>query len=511
MKASFSLSASRASASLSRADVELRVPLGLGESIYDTVFRKGTHEYVAIGLVSNEKIRNRDVLFVRRVFELPESAYYRDNRHGASWSGSAMIPAISAGMDQALGLVLLHAHDHDGPPHLSDDDSSTAARLVPTFRARVPLRPHGAIVLSRTHASGVVLMPGEDTPRTTIHIRWYGASVRDFKSSLSNSAPGELTDFARQLLVVRGDGQRALASARVAIVGLGGGGSHVAQQLAHLGVGEIVCIDDDRASRTDRHRLIGLTRPDIWLRRRKTSIIRRIVNKVGLSRRCYSVAGRVPEPRSLEAIKGADVIVGCLDNLHARADLQELAWRFLIPYVDIGVSIRAIDSAGMDDASVTIGGNVITLIPGGFCMWCCGFLSKERLDGELAGPNRSYFQDGAGEAQVVSLNGLVASQAVTEVLQLLTGFGGASIRRSGVALPDQPTLQRGFRKFDGVRGTLQDWGAARRDDCDFCNSSLGAGVPAWSRASKIKTGAEATTGGQPVLPRATSMTSTSDG
>ena len=485
MKESFASSPSRASVSLSRADVELRVPLGLGESIYDIVFRKGAHEYVAIGLVSHARIRDRDVLFVRRVFELPESAYQRDNRHGASWSGSAMIPAIGAAMDQTLGLVVLHAHDHEGPPRLSDDDSSSAARLVPTFRARIPVRPHGSIVLSRTHGSGVVFMPGEGAPRTSIHIRSYGTCITDSRTGASNATAVESTDFARQLLVVRGDGQRALASARVAVVGLGGGGSHVAQQLAHLGIGEIVCIDDDRASKTDRHRLIGLTRPDIWLRRRKTSIIRRVVSKVGLSRRCYSVAERVPEPLSLEAIKGADVIVGCLDNLHARVDLQEISWRFLIPYVDIGVSIRPIESGGADDARVTIGGNVLTLIPGGFCMWCCGFLSKEKLDGELAGPNRSYFQNRGGEAQVVSLNGLVASQAVTEVLQLLTGFGGTNIRRSGVALRDEPTLQRGFRKFDGVRGTLEDWGAARRNNCDFCNSILGAGATAWSQASKI--------------------------
>jgi hypothetical protein len=123
---------------------------------------------------------------------------------------------------------------------------------------------------------------------------------------------------------------------------------------------------------------------------------------------------------------------------------------------------------------------VVTLIPGGFCMWCCGFLSKEKLDAELAGPNRNYFENRAGEAQVVSLNGVAASQAVMEVLQLLTGFGGRGLQRTDVALPDQSILQRGFRKLDGVRGTLEDWGAARRPDCTFCGSTLAAGVVAWA-------------------------------
>lgn len=198
--------------------------------------------------------------------------------------------------------------------------------------------------------------------------------------------------------------------------------------------------------------------------------------------RCRTVAKRLPEPDVLEALKTADVIVGCVDNLHARADLQEFSWRFLVPYVDVGVNIRAIGDPEPGGPHVSIGGNVLTLIPGGFCMWCCGFLSKEKLKAELAGPDRNYFENRQGEAQVVSLNGIVASQAVTEILQLLTAFAGGGWRRTDLALRDRPTLQRGFLKLDGIRGTLEDWGATRRPECAFCRSTLAAGVVAWAPA-----------------------------
>jgi hypothetical protein len=316
-----------------------------------------------------------------------------------------------------------------------------------------------------------------------IDMRWLGASIIDWSTAQANLSIPDPMGFARQLLVVGEDGQRTLADARVGIVGLGGGGSHVAHQLAHLGVGELIVVDPDRASRTDRHRLLGLTRLDGWLKRKKTDIIRRAVKRIGMGGRCRVVDTRLAEPAALAALNTADVIVGCLDNLHARADLQELSWRFLIPYIDVGVNIRAIEKPETDGPRVSIGGNVLTLIPGGFCMWCAGFLSKEKLDAELGGPNRNYFENREGEAQVVSLNGLVASQAVTEVLQLLTGFGGSGLRRSEVALDGQPGLQRGFRKLDGVRGTLEDWGASRRHDCSFCGSTLGAGVVAWASPS----------------------------
>jgi hypothetical protein len=114
---------------------------------------------------------------------------------------------------------------------------------------------------------------------------------------------------------------------------------------------------------------------------------------------------------------------------------------------------------------------------------CCGFLTEEKLKAELAGPNRNYFENREGEAQVVSLNGVVASQAVTEGIQLLTGFRGTSLRPSDIALPHEPSLQRGFYKLDGLRGTLEDWGAARRGTCAFCRSALGAGTVDWSPPS----------------------------
>lgn len=462
-------------------EVALRIPLGIGEALRDIVFRPGRHEYIAIGLVSHARLGDRDTLFLRHLLELPETAYLPGAPHGAAWSGSAMIPAITMAVEETLGIVLFHAHRHGGVPRLSDDDRRSAERLIPMFKARVPARSHGSVVLSRSHASGIVNMPGQSVSRTKIDVRWLGASITDWRISPSRrSDPDTAEDFARQLAVVSEDGQRTLANARVAVIGLGGGGSHVVQQLAHLGVGEIIGVDGDRAAKTNRHRLVGMTRLDLWLRRRKTTIMRRMVKQVGLSRRCLTIEECVPEPAALTAVQTADVIVGCLDNLHSRADLQELSSRFLIPYVDVGVNIRAIQDPEPDGPRVTIGGNVLTLIPGGFCMWCAGFLSREKLDAELTGPNRNYFENRGGEAQVISLNGVVASQAVTEVLQLLTGFGGSGLRRRDVALDEQSGLQRGFRKLNGVRGTLADWGATRRSDCPFCCSMLGAGAVAWS-------------------------------
>ncbi len=460
-------------------EVELRVPLGLGETLRDTVYREGSHEYVAFGLVSHAYLGRRDTLLLRRVLPLAETAYRNDPQHGAAWSGIAMVPVIEQAMNEGLGIVIFHAHPHRGPPSLSDDDLASADRLLPMFKQRVPTRPHGSIVLSRTHASSIILMPDETQPRTAVAVRWYGAAISTWPASDETITGTEDPIFQRQELVVGGPGQEILRRARVAVVGLGGGGSHVVQQLAHLGIGEIIVIDPDRVEGTNRHRLLGLTRLDVWLKRRKVDVMYRLVRRVGTGSKCRRIPVKVPEPVAVEALKEADVIVGCLDNLHTRLDLQDIAWRFLIPYVDIGVSIRPVEDVQEGHLRVSIGGNVITLIPGGFCLWCCGFLSDEKLALELNGPNRSYFQNRTGEAQVVSLNGVVASQAVNEVLQLLTGFAGTGIRYADVATDLNGTEQRGFKKLDGMNGTLQEWGASRRSTCAHCLTTLARGTVNW--------------------------------
>lgn len=466
---------------MTKNKIEIRVPLGQGELLLDTVFREGTHEFVAFGLVSHAQVDARTVLLLRHVLPLHESQYLPTFQHGAAWRGTAMVPIIGQAVDEGLGIILFHAHLHDGPPKLSYDDMASAKRLLPMFRQRVPARPHGSVVLSRTHASGIIYLPGESLPYTSIPIRWYGESVQDWNSE-TNPIPrlDPNSVFQSQALVVGGPGQATLHQARIAVVGLSGGGSHVVQQLAHLGIGHIILVDPDRMEARHRHRVVGINWLDTLLRRRKVDAMAHMVKRLDTGSRCIKVFAKVPEPDAVAALINADIIVGCVDNLHARADLQEIASRFLIPYVDVGVSIRHTLSEEKHAPRVSIGGNVITFIPGGFCMWCCGFLSKDKLSAELNGPNRNYFNNKKAEAQVVSLNGVVSSQAVTEVLQLLTGFGGTGFRQQDVTLPGEHGVQRGFRKLDGVMGSLTDWGGRKRPSCDHCNGSLARGTLVWS-------------------------------
>src|SRR5438132_536319 len=68
--------------------------------------------------------------------------------------------------------------------------------------------------------------------------------------------------FHRQELLFGREGQKRVESRGVAIVGAGGLGSHVAQQLAYLGTRHFLLVDADRVRVSNLNRLVGATQDD---------------------------------------------------------------------------------------------------------------------------------------------------------------------------------------------------------------------------------------------------------
>lgn len=207
------------------------------------------------------------------------------------------------------------------------------------------------------------------------------------------------------------DSDAILAGTKAGIVGGGGGGSHVVQQLAHLGVGKFVPVDHDLVELKNLNRLVGATVEDVKARRSKVEIAERVIKGVNPDAQVTPCRARWQE--CLDALRGCDVIFGCVDSFRERAELERFARRFLIPYLDIGMDVHK--SAG----SYSIGGQAILSSPGGPCLWCLGLLTEERLRLEAA-----QYGSAGSRPQVVWANGVLASLAVGLLVQLLCPWHG---------------------------------------------------------------------------------------
>src|ERR1051325_10807149 len=133
--------------------LSLRIPFGLGERLREIVFRPGTHEYVAFGLVTNATLGTQDVLFLRDLVELAEEEYLPAG-HSASWRGISVAHIVNRAIDEQLGIILFHAHPGDGTTRFSGDDEDTARRYLALFRQRIPKQPHGSIIRSEERRVG---------------------------------------------------------------------------------------------------------------------------------------------------------------------------------------------------------------------------------------------------------------------------------------------------------------------------------------------------------------------
>lgn len=87
--------------------------------------------------------------------------------------------------------------------------------------------------------------------------------------------------FVRQIDFFGADGQKKLSETSVAIVGIGGLGTHVIQQLAYLGVKDFTLIDDEEIDETNLNRYVG-TKPDD-IGKKKTLVGERIINEINPS------------------------------------------------------------------------------------------------------------------------------------------------------------------------------------------------------------------------------------
>jgi hypothetical protein len=193
-------------------------------------------------------------------------------------------------------------------------------------------------------------------------------------------------------------------------VGLGGGGSHIVQQLAHIGFQHYVLYDPDCVEESNLNRMVGATEADMIATRAKVDVALHMIR--GLQPQ--SLIDTYPKRWQEEPLplRKCDLVFGCVDGLGNRRDLEAATRRYLIPYIDIGLDVH---QAGAE--SPLMAGQVVLSMPGDLCMRCLGVLQEKTLAQE----GQRYGEAGP-RPQVIWANGVLASTAIGIAIDLLTDW-----------------------------------------------------------------------------------------
>lgn len=223
--------------------------------------------------------------------------------------------------------------------------------------------------------------------------------------------------FSRNIALFGQEGQKRISASRVAVVGLGGLGSHIAQQLAYLGVRDLAFIDDDIVTMSSMNRVVGALHEDVAAETRKVTVAERVAKAVDRDGRIAAVPGRLETPHARAAIARSDSVFSCLDDDRARLALVDVCARERIPFFDLATD-TGVKNGGW------YGGRVMFSGYGDRCPSCMQLLDQEAMaiagmdaeqreaDERIYGVSRDSL--GGTGPSVVSLNGVVASLAVTE-------------------------------------------------------------------------------------------------
>lgn len=237
------------------------------------------------------------------------------------------------------------------------------------------------------------------------------------------------SDFSRQSFL-GADSQRMFENVTVAIVGLGGGGSHIAQQLAHIGFMNFILFDADAISGSNLNRLVGGKQKDVEKERFKVDIAKQLIKGIRPKAQVNDIKDKWQN--YAREIRKAGIIFGCVDSFAQRHELEVCSRRYLIPYIDIGMDVHTVEKE-----PPRMAGQIILSMPNEICMYCMDYLNEVNLAKEAA-----LYGDVGGRPQVVWSNAILASTAVGIAIQLLTNWTGK----------DEICK---YYSFDGNTGTLQ--------------------------------------------------------
>jgi molybdopterin/thiamine biosynthesis adenylyltransferase len=231
--------------------------------------------------------------------------------------------------------------------------------------------------------------------------------------------------YSRNEALFGAEGQRKINQTKATIVGLGGLGSHVVQQLAYLGIGAYALIDPDIVTDSSLNRLVGAIDADAAAQTKKVVVAERTIKAVKPDATVTTFDGRVNGVDVRPLIAQADVVFGCLDRDLPRLQLTDICARHAKPYFDL-----ASDTGGEGD-DLWYGGRVV-FCDGTRCLVCLQLLDQEQMtldsmtpkqretDARIYGVDRGALA-GTGP-MVVSVNGAVASIAVTEFMAYVVGI-----------------------------------------------------------------------------------------
>lgn len=360
---------------------------------------------------------------------VPEKAYQVRDFDQLEISSDGYVDTLAEAEALKATAIWFHTHPGEGSSaRASDRDALVDEQLSDVFRLRTGQDFYGALVFAVKNG-GLTFTGHLDDGNGRVRVsRLWSVGDRLTQIVASDSSIDRLaTTFDRNIRAFGGGIQQVLQEIHVGIVGCGGTGSSVAEQLVRLGVRYFHLVDPDVISESNLTRLYGSTSADVGTS--KVDVLALHLRAIAPDAIVTTEASMITLRPAALGLAGLDLIFGCTDDNAGRLVLSRLSTYLLTPVIDCGVLLSS--DRGANGELTGIDGRVTTLVPGAACLVCRGRIDLQRANSELLTPeerirlvNEGYAPALQGiEPAVVTFTTLVAATAVSELLERLIGYG----------------------------------------------------------------------------------------
>lgn len=394
-------------------EVTLRISKSLCDEIRNDLSRPHKIAYERVGFVighSKALTVNEDLICISEYIRVDDNDYLKDNTVGARINSDAIRKAMQIAMNRKCSIFHVHVHFGEETPEFSLTDLEELPKVAEAMVNANSKNIHGVLLLNSNGANAILKIKENKGDVCLEKVTIVGYPMF-FNQAFYENANFDENRYDRQSFLGI-DSQKIISKVKVGIIGLGGGGSHIIKQLAHLGVKNYVIFDDDYVSNTNSNRLIGATVENVKDKVQKTAIAFKSIKELQPDAIVEVVNDKWEEKPEL--LQSCDIAFGAVDSFASRRDLESICRRYLIPYIDIGMDVRI-----LENEYPRMFGQLILSLAGYPCMKCMGFLTEENLALEAA-----KYGDAGAKPQVVWANGVLASNAIGLFTDLITGWSG---------------------------------------------------------------------------------------
>lgn len=386
-------------------------------------------ETAGVLLASVVEAPNGDIRLLGKEMLWVEDNAYLERKHDClSIASHGYVPALGKAERDQLMALWLHTHPGEKAlPLASPYDDQVDMEIADLFRLRSESPFYGTIIVS-PRPGGFVFsgkLYHEDRLPVTIERLWRVGDAWCLSHAYNVRAADVLPMFDRSVRAFGTDIQAVLGNLKVGVVGCGGTGSAVTEQLVRLGVRNFLLIDPDIVAETNITRVYGST--PLSLGRNKVDVLSDHIIGIAPEAQCHALASMVTLEDTAKALSACDLIFGCTDDNAGRLVLSRISTFLLTPVIDVGVLISS-DAQG---SLAGIDGRVTVLSPGAACLVCRDRVDLRRAATEMLNPserlrleNEGYAPAlGGAEPAVITFTTAIASAAVNELLERLIEFG----------------------------------------------------------------------------------------